>query len=102
MVSRAGASTVAELTAAGKPSILIPFPQAADDHQRKNAEALVKRGAALMLEQDRTSGRELAELLIRLADNREELRTMAEASKSLAQPGSVAAILDLMNQLAKD
>lgn len=102
VVSRAGASTVAELTAAGKPSILIPFPQAADDHQRKNAAALVKRGAALMLEQNQTSGRELAELLIRLADNREELRTMAEASRSLARPGSVAAILDLLNQLAKD
>ncbi len=102
VVSRAGASTVAELTAAGKPAVLIPFPQAADDHQRKNAQALAKRGAAVVLEQDQTSGRELAELLVRLADNRKELTSMAEASKNMAQPGSVGAILRLMNQLAKD
>ncbi len=102
VVSRSGASTVAELTAAGKPAVLIPFPQAADDHQRKNAQALAKRGAALVLEQDQTSGRELAELLVRLADNRKELTSMAEASKTMAQPGSVGAILRLMNRFAKD
>ena len=56
ILARSGASTVAELAASGKPSLLVPFPQAADDHQRKNAEVLVEGGAAVMLlEQDMTA-----------------------------------------------
>ncbi|RPI29020.1 MAG: undecaprenyldiphospho-muramoylpentapeptide beta-N-acetylglucosaminyltransferase [Acidobacteria bacterium] len=100
IVSRAGASTVAELTVAGKAAILIPFPNAADDHQRKNALALEKRHAAIVLEQEKTTGRELADSILRLADNRDELRSMATASKQLARPDSVDKILELMQEVA--
>ena len=56
ILARSGASTVAELAASGKPSLLVPFPLAADDHQRKNAEVLVEGGAAsMMLEKDMTA-----------------------------------------------
>jgi len=101
IVSRAGASTVAELTAAARPCILIPFPEAADDHQRRNALALEKRHAAVVLEQEKTTGKELAETILRLADDREELRQMAAASKQLARPDSVEKILDLMCEVAE-
>ena len=60
VVCRAGATTLAELTAAGRPSILIPLPTATDDHQRKNAEALVTQGAARMVEQRELTGERLA------------------------------------------
>lgn len=101
IIARSGASTVAEVAAAGKPSILIPFPQAADDHQRRNALALVKRNAAVMLDQNRTTGRELAELVLKMAGNRQELIRMGNAGRLLAQPRSVEAILDFMQELAR-
>src|SRR6202012_2814715 len=69
ILARSGASTVAELAASGKPSLLVPFPQAADDHQRKNAEVLMKGGAAAMLiEQDMTAPRLLEDLTSLLSD----------------------------------
>ena len=61
VVCRAGATTLAELTAAGKPAVLVPLPTAADDHQRKNAEVLAAAGAAEMLEQKQLTGEALAE-----------------------------------------
>ena len=60
MICRAGATTTAELIAAGKASIMIPFPLAADDHQRKNAEALAAAGAAQMILQQDLNGERLA------------------------------------------
>ena len=57
VVCRAGATTIAELTAAGRPALLVPLPTAADDHQRKNAEVLVAAGAAEMIEQNDRDGR---------------------------------------------
>jgi UDP-N-acetylglucosamine--N-acetylmuramyl-(pentapeptide) pyrophosphoryl-undecaprenol N-acetylglucosamine transferase len=101
IISRSGASTVAEVTAAGKPAVLIPFPQAADDHQRRNAEALARRKAALLLEQEATSGSELADVVLKLAGDREELRRMAAASREMSRPDSVAAILNFMSELAR-
>jgi UDP-N-acetylglucosamine--N-acetylmuramyl-(pentapeptide) pyrophosphoryl-undecaprenol N-acetylglucosamine transferase len=100
IIARAGASTVAELTAAARPCILIPFPEAADDHQRRNALALERRQAAVVLEQEKITGKELAETILRLADNREELRSMSVASKQLARPDSVEKILELMCEVA--
>ena len=61
IICRAGATTIAELTAAGRPSVLIPLPTAADDHQRKNAEVLQRAGAAEVIEQKDLSGAALAE-----------------------------------------
>jgi len=101
IIARAGASTVAELTAAAKACILIPFPKAADDHQRRNALALGKRHAAVVLEQDKITGKELAETVLKLAENRDELRRMSAASKQLARPDSVEMILQLMAEVAR-
>ena len=69
VVCRAGATTLAELTAAGRPSILIPLPTATDDHQRRNAEALVAQGAARMIEQRELTGDRLAAEIETLADD---------------------------------
>ena len=75
ILARSGASTVAELAASGKPSLLVPFPQAADDHQRKNAEVLVEGGAAkLLLEKDMTGSALLQALSGLLQDRREAAR----------------------------
>src|ERR671928_28637 len=69
IVCRAGATTLAELMAAGRPSILIPLPTATDDHQRKNAAALVRHGAARMIDQRSLSGELLATEIVALARN---------------------------------
>ena len=100
ILSRSGASTVAEIAAAGRPSLLIPLPHAADDHQRKNARALADQKAARVLEQKETNGRELAELIMQLAADRAGLQRMAEASKKLARPTSRELIVELMKDLA--
>ncbi len=61
LICRSGASTVAEVTAAGKPAVFVPFPRAADDHQKRNAEALERAGAAVMLEESKLTSESLVE-----------------------------------------
>ena len=98
VLCRSGASTVAELTAAGKPSLLIPFPQAADDHQRSNAEVFVKAGAArMLLEPDLTPERLLTELTTLLRDPT-ELATMASNARTLAHENAAGAIAALLKK----
>jgi len=100
ILSRAGASTVAEVTAAGRASLLIPLPHATDDHQRKNAEALASRGAAMVLKQHETSAKTLAEVILSLQGNRGRLVEMATASKQMAKPNSTEDIVRLMEEIA--
>lgn len=102
IISRSGASTVAEIAAAGRPAILIPFPHATDDHQRRNALVLARRGAVLVLEEEQSSGESLARLLLDLGKDRSRLRDMSRAGKSLAQPESVNRIIQLMEELVAD
>ncbi len=99
ILSRAGASTVAEIAAAGRPSVLIPLPHAADDHQRRNAQALVEKEAALSLEQSETTGQELASLLVELAKDRPRLHQMAQASRRFAHRDSRHRIIEFMENL---
>ena len=88
VVCRAGATTLAELTAAGRPSILIPLPAATDDHQRKNAEALVDGGAARMVEQRELTGERLArEILALVAQRSDERRRMGAARRATGEAG---------------
>ena len=94
VVCRAGATTLAELTAAGKPAILVPLPSAADDHQRKNAEALAALGAAEVLLQREMTGESLAARLIALAGDRDRRRRMAQAARALARPDAAKVIVD--------
>ncbi len=100
ILSRAGASTVAEIAAAGRPALLVPLPQAADDHQRKNAAVFVQKRAAVVLEQEATTGPELARVLVELADDPDRLRQMAQASGTLAGRHSREKIIEFMEELA--
>jgi len=94
IVCRAGATTLAEITAAGKAAILIPLPTATDDHQRKNAEALAGAGGAeVLLEKDMT-GAVLADRLLALAADRERRTQMAVAAFALARPDAAKVIVD--------
>lgn len=101
VLSRAGASTVAEIAAAGRPSLLVPFPQAADDHQRKNALALAQHGAGILLEQSSLTPRKLAEAIRELEQDRQRLQAMSDAARGLAHPDSVDRILKLIGFLAR-
>jgi len=100
VLCRAGATTTAELIAAGKASIMVPFPQAADDHQRKNAEALQVAGAARMILQPELSGERLADEVERLVQAPEELNRMEEASRGLAHGDAAAAAVDMIEELS--
>ena len=100
LVCRAGATTLAELTAAGRPAILVPLPSAADDHQRKNADVLQRAGAAEVLDQRELTGHVLAERIVSLATDPVRRRRMAEASKGLARPDAAARIVDRALALA--
>jgi UDP-N-acetylglucosamine--N-acetylmuramyl-(pentapeptide) pyrophosphoryl-undecaprenol N-acetylglucosamine transferase len=94
IVCRAGATTLAEITAAGKAAILIPLPTATDDHQRVNAEALAATGAAEVLLQRDLTGTALATRIVALVRDRERRRRIAAAAKSLAKPDAARAIVD--------
>jgi UDP-N-acetylglucosamine--N-acetylmuramyl-(pentapeptide) pyrophosphoryl-undecaprenol N-acetylglucosamine transferase len=101
VVCRAGATTLAEITAAGKAAILIPLPTATDDHQRKNAEALVATGAADLLLQRDLNGRVLAERILALAGDRPRRERMANAARALARPDAARVIVDRALELVK-
>lgn len=99
VLARSG-STVAELCAAGKPSLLVPFPQAADDHQRKNAEVLVAAGAAEMLLQPEVTPALLEATLLRLLRDTPHRQTMAACARALARPGALERIAAMVLRLA--
>lgn len=86
VLCRSGALTVAELAAAGKPAILIPFPQAVDDHQSVNGRYLVDQGAALMIQQKDLDVSSLTAMIVELADNPVRLMAMARAAKTVSLP----------------
>lgn len=100
VLCRGGASTMAELAAAQKPSLLIPFPQAADDHQRRNAEVFVEAGAAaLLVESELTPERFLAEL-IRLLKDPAALAEMGQRARALAHSNAAASIAALIEGIS--
>lgn len=96
ILCRAGASTVAEITAVGKAALFVPFPFAADNHQVLNARALVERGAAEMIEQKDLSGAALAERISHYAANRSILAEMAAKARGLGRPHAAREIVDDM------
>ena len=101
LICRSGASTVAEVTAAGKPAIFVPFPRAADDHQKRNAEALERAGAAVMLEESKlnrdTPGRRRS---VRYSAIRRGCRRMGEAARKLSHPNAARDIAAMAARLA--
>jgi UDP-N-acetylglucosamine--N-acetylmuramyl-(pentapeptide) pyrophosphoryl-undecaprenol N-acetylglucosamine transferase len=96
IVCRAGATTIAEVTACGKACLFVPFPYATDDHQRKNAEALLKTGACEMLLERELSDQRLAETLIRLMNDPEQLRQIGANAAGLARLDAAGVIVDEM------
>jgi UDP-N-acetylglucosamine--N-acetylmuramyl-(pentapeptide) pyrophosphoryl-undecaprenol N-acetylglucosamine transferase len=91
-VCRAGALTLAELTAAGLGAVLVPFPHAVDDHQTRNAEALVVAGAAELIQERELDTKDLTQRLTTLLGNRATMLAMAEAARALAKPNAAADI----------
>ncbi len=100
VVCRSGASTVAEITAAGKPAIFVPFPRAADDHQRVNAEALARVGAAVVVEESKLEGVWLAETIAALLGDARRLEEMSEAARGLAHPDAARDIAAMAARVA--
>jgi UDP-N-acetylglucosamine--N-acetylmuramyl-(pentapeptide) pyrophosphoryl-undecaprenol N-acetylglucosamine transferase len=102
VMARSGASTVAELSAAGKPSLLIPFAAAADDHQRSNAEVMVDADAAVMIEERQLDPPDiLLHTLQSLLADPEKLRVMAANAARQARPGAAERIAGRLVELAK-
>jgi len=101
VMARSGASTVAELAAAGKPALLVPFAAAADDHQRRNAEEMVKAGAALMLDEtDLDLPGKLLAALTSLLKSPAGLAAMAAAARTQAHPDAARRIASRLAALA--
>jgi UDP-N-acetylglucosamine--N-acetylmuramyl-(pentapeptide) pyrophosphoryl-undecaprenol N-acetylglucosamine transferase len=100
LVCRSGASTVAEITAAGKPAIFVPFPAAADDHQNVNARALERAGAAVVVEESNLGAAYLVETIAALLGDPVRLRSMSVAARSLAHPKAVEEIAEMVGRLA--
>jgi UDP-N-acetylglucosamine--N-acetylmuramyl-(pentapeptide) pyrophosphoryl-undecaprenol N-acetylglucosamine transferase len=100
VLARSGASTVAELSAAGKPAVLVPFPLAADDHQRKNAEVMVEGGAAALLPQSALTPETLLAALVKLLNDSAGLAAMGERARLLAHPDAAQRIAAMVRSLA--
>ncbi len=99
VVSRAGATTLFELAALGKPSILIPYPHAANGHQEANARCLARHGGAeIVLQQDLT-GERLANILVKYMDDQEGLKRMGDAAKAFSCPDAARLIVDELVKL---
>ena len=101
IVCRAGATTLAEVTAAGRAAILIPLPGATDDHQRTNAEALTGAGAAVMLIQADMTGYKLADRIVALANDADRRDRMSAAARRLSRPDAARVIVDRALELMK-
>jgi len=100
VVCRSGASTVAEIAAAGKPAVFVPFPRAADDHQRVNAEALARHGAAVVVEESKLEGVWLAETIAALLQDPHRLRQMSQAARGLSHPNAARDIAAMAARVA--
>jgi UDP-N-acetylglucosamine--N-acetylmuramyl-(pentapeptide) pyrophosphoryl-undecaprenol N-acetylglucosamine transferase len=93
VIARAGSSTLSEIARVGRPSILIPFPQASDNHQEKNADFLVTQNAAVKLSQGSTTGLELANLILRLCEDPTLRAQIATNVRHMDAPSATASIL---------
>jgi len=99
VLCRAGASTLFELMAMGKPGVLVPYPYAANDHQTLNARALVDAGAALMVANGDLKGARLSEMLGQLCEDPARLRKMGERASALAKPDAAETIVKLCYEM---
>jgi len=102
VIARAGASTIAELTAAGRPAILVPLPSATDDHQTANAREMARAGGARMIAQDRFTPVELAKQMQKLALDPEALANAAARAKAIGKPDAARALADLVERIGRN
>ena len=100
VVARAGATTLSELAAAGRPAILVPLPTASDDHQRKNAEVIARDGGAEVIDQQQLTGEKLAQRIVALAADPARRQRMGAAIQRFARPDAAARIADRVWELA--
>jgi UDP-N-acetylglucosamine--N-acetylmuramyl-(pentapeptide) pyrophosphoryl-undecaprenol N-acetylglucosamine transferase len=100
LLCRSGASTVAEVMAAAKPAIFVPFPRAADDHQKRNAEALQRAGAAIMTEEKSLTNNALVEVVSTLLKDSDKRARMARAAHQFAHPQAATEIAGMAARLA--
>jgi UDP-N-acetylglucosamine--N-acetylmuramyl-(pentapeptide) pyrophosphoryl-undecaprenol N-acetylglucosamine transferase len=100
LLCRSGASTVAEIAAAGKPAVFIPFPRAADDHQKRNAEALERAGAAVMIDESQLNRDGLVETVVSLLNDRPRLERMGQAARKLSHPNAARDIAAIAARIA--
>jgi UDP-N-acetylglucosamine--N-acetylmuramyl-(pentapeptide) pyrophosphoryl-undecaprenol N-acetylglucosamine transferase len=98
VVCRAGAGAVSELAAAGKPSILVPFPYAADDHQTRNAQAMERAGASRLVRDAEMTGKMLVETVSRIMA---DLARMGEAARPFARPAAARRAADVLEEVAR-
>lgn len=101
IVCRAGATTCAEIAAAGKAAVMVPLPGAADDHQRRNAEAMENQGAVRMIIQSELTRERLADLLNKLLSEPSSIADMGTAARTMARPDAATATVDLIESLRK-
>ncbi len=94
VICRAGATSLAEITTTAKPALLIPYPHAANDHQRKNAEVLARAKAAQVMSDADVTGAGLAEVIQELMHNREKLAQMSKNSRDLSRPNAARQIVE--------
>jgi len=99
LICRAGATSIAEITASGKAAILIPFPYAVSDHQTKNAEALFHAGACVMMRETDLSGKKLAETIEYLYCHPEKIKEIEAKSTNLGNPEAAAHIVDVCMEI---
>jgi UDP-N-acetylglucosamine--N-acetylmuramyl-(pentapeptide) pyrophosphoryl-undecaprenol N-acetylglucosamine transferase len=99
LLCRSGASTVAEITAAGKPAIFVPFPQAADDHQRRNAEAIAQSGVAVLIPQPELTPERLAQTLVELFGDPARLKQMSERARALSHHDAAGRVARMVAEL---
>ena len=102
VIARAGASTIAELTAAGRPAILVPLPSATDDHQTFNAREMAKAGGARMIAQSRFTAVELAKQMQKLALDPAALANAAARARAVGRPNAAADLADLVERTGRD
>jgi len=101
VLCRSGASTVAELTAAGKPAVFVPFPAAADDHQLKNAQALEKAGAGCLIPESQLNPERLSSIIAQLFANATALREMSTKARRLSHPNAGREIAEMAFEVSR-
>jgi UDP-N-acetylglucosamine--N-acetylmuramyl-(pentapeptide) pyrophosphoryl-undecaprenol N-acetylglucosamine transferase len=101
VIGRAGASTIAELTAAGRPAILVPLPSATDDHQSENVREMVATGGARSIRQDRFTPVELAKQMQKLGLDPQGLTNAARAARNCGRPNATRDLADLLESLGR-